>query len=325
MRKTGMFLGLVFFLVGCVVGISNSAAAAYPERAIEVIIPFGVGGGSDTAARAVAEGLKPLLKVPLILTNMPGGGATKGMLYVTQQPADGYMVMAVTPSHLIDAVKPKTRAHILRDFDPIIRIHVDTSAVTIAGDSKFKNLAELLDWGKKNPKMLKFAGTSPGGWSEIQTAAFFKKAGGVDVTFVPFDSGAEIKAAILGGHIHGAVEELAETLPLIEAGKLKSLVVIMDKRHPALPNVPCTAELGIPYTHGMMRAWGVKKGTPPDRIKYLHDVIKKSLDSPVYKKFVQENHLYARPGYLGPEDTRKSWDEEVKLYTEIMKDLGYVK
>ena len=225
---------------------------------------------------------------------------------------------------MIDAVKPKTRAHILRDFDPIIRIHVDTSAVTIAGDSKFKTLADLVEYGKKNPRMLKFAGTSPGGWSEIQTVAFFKKVG-VDVTFVPFDSGAEIKAAILGGHIHGAVEELAETLPLIEAGKLRSLAVIMEKRHPALPNVPCTAELGINYTHGMMRAWGVKKGTPPDRVKYLHDVIKRSLDSPVYKKFVQDNHLYARPGYLGPEDARKSWDDEVKLYTEIMKDLGYVK
>src|SRR5512139_3018073 len=83
----------------------NASWAAYPERAIELIIPFGVGGGSDTAARAVAEGLKPLLKVPLVLTNMPGGGATKGMLYASQQPADGYIVLAITPSHMIDAVK----------------------------------------------------------------------------------------------------------------------------------------------------------------------------------------------------------------------------
>ncbi|MCL5806959.1 MAG: tripartite tricarboxylate transporter substrate binding protein [Deltaproteobacteria bacterium] len=324
MKTTKIFVMAFLFLVGCVMGISTSAAAAYPDRAIEIIVPFGVGGGSDTAARAVAEGLKPLLKVPLVITNMPGGGATKGMLYVAQQPADGYEVLAITTSHLIDAVKPKTRAQLLRDFDPIMRIQWDTSAVTISGDSKFKTLADLIEYGKKNPKMLKFAGTSPGGWSEIQTVAFFK-AVGVVVTFVPFDSGAEIKAAIMGGHIHGAVEELAETLPLIEAGKLKSLAVIMEKRHPALPNVPCSAELGINYTHGLMRAWGVKKGTPPDRIKYLHDVIKKALDVPVYKKFVQDNHLYARQGYLGPEETRKYWDDEVKFFTEVLKDLGYVK
>ena len=324
MKTTKIFVMAFLFLVGCVMGISTSAAAAYPDRAIEIIVPFGVGGGSDTAARAVAEGLKPLLKVPLVITNMPGGGATKGMLYVAQQPADGYEVLAITTSHLIDAVKPKTRAQLLRDFDPIMRIQWDTSAVTISGDSKFKTLADLVEYGKKNPKMLKFAGTSPGGWSEIQTVAFFK-AVGVVVTFVPFDSGAEIKAAIMGGHIHGAVEELAETLPLIEAGKLKSLAVIMEKRHPALPNVPCSAELGINYTHGLMRAWGVKKGTPPDRIKYLHDVIKKALDVPVYKKFVQDNHLYARQGYLGPEETRKYWDDEVKFFTEVLKDLGYVK
>ena len=324
MKKSRVLFAAVLFLCGWVVGISTVESAAYPERAIQIIVPFGVGGGSDTAARAVGEGLKPLLKVPLVITNMPGGGATKGMLYVSQQPADGYTLMAITTSHLIDAVKPKTRSQLLRDFDPLMRIQWDTSAVTISGDSKFKTLADLVEYGKKKPKMLKFAGTSPGGWSEIQTVAFFKGVG-VEVTFVPFDSGAEIKAAIMGGHIHGAVEELAETLPLIKAGKLRSLAVIMEKRHPALPNVPCTAELGINYTHGLMRAWGVKKGTPPDRVKYLHDVVKKALDAPLYKKFVQDNHLYARQGYLGPEETRKYWDEEVKFFTATLKDLGYVK
>jgi tripartite-type tricarboxylate transporter receptor subunit TctC len=323
MKKVLFFVAFLF-VIGWVGGVGNASAAAYPERAIEINVPFGVGGGSDTAARAVAEGLKPLLKVSLVITNMPGGGATKGMLYVSQQPADGYSLLAVTTSHLIDSVKPKTRSELLRDFDPLMRIQWDTSAVSISGDSKFKTLADLIEYGKKNPRMLKFAGTTPGGWAEIQTVAFFKKVG-VEVTFIPFDSGAEIKAAIMGGHVTGAVEELAETLPLIEAGKLKSLAVIMEKRHPALPNVPCSAELGIDYTHGLMRAWAVKKGTPPDRFKYLHDVVKKSLDAPIYKKFVQDNHLYARPGYLGPEETRKYWGEEVKFFADVLKDLGYVK
>jgi len=263
-------------------------------------------------------------KYPLVINNMTGGGATKGMLYVSQQPADGYTVLAVTTSHLIDAVKPKTRAQILRDFDPLMRIQWDTSAILISGDSKFKTLADLVAYGKSKPKMLKFAGTSPGGWSEIQTVAFFKKCG-VEVTFIPFDSGAEIKAAIIGGHITGAVEELAETLPLVRAGKLKALAVIMEKRHPALPDVPSTEELKIDYTHGLMRAWAVKKGTPPDRHKFLHDWIKKALDTPMYKKFVDDNHLYARPGYLGPEETRKYWDQQIKFFGGVLKDLGYVK
>jgi len=315
----------MFFLLGLVFGNANTQAADYPERAIEILVPFGAGGGSDTAARAVVEGMKPLLKNGVLVNNMPGGGATKGMLYVSQQPADGYSVLAVTTSHLIDAAgKPKTRAHILRDFDPLCRIQWDTSAVTISGDSKFTTLAELVDFGKKNPKALKFAGTSPGGWSEIQTVAFFKKCG-VEVTFVPFDSGAEIKAAILGGHITGAVEELAETLPLIEAGKLKSLCVIMETRHPALPNVPCSKELGIDYTHGLMRAWAVKKGTPPERQKFLLEVIKKSLDHPMYVKFIKDNHLDARPGYLGPEETRKYMEEQVEFFTGVLQELGYVK
>jgi tripartite-type tricarboxylate transporter receptor subunit TctC len=118
---------------------------------------------------------------------------------------------------------------------------------------------------------------------------------------------------------------LAETLSFVQAGKLRALAVIMEKRHPALPDVPCTSELGVDYTHGLMRAWAVKKGTPPDRIKYLHDVIKKALDTPVYKKFVDDNHLYARPGYMGPEETRRYWEDEVKFFTDVLKELGYVK
>ena len=85
MKNSRVWFATALFLFGFVVGISTVEAAAYPERAIEIIVPFGVGGGSDTAARAVAEGLKPLLKVPLVITNMPGGGATKGMLHVSQQ------------------------------------------------------------------------------------------------------------------------------------------------------------------------------------------------------------------------------------------------
>ena len=324
MKKVKWFFLWSIFISVFVIGSWNIASAAYPERAIEIIVPFGVGGGSDVAARAVAEGLKPVLKVPLVITNMPGGAATKGMLHVAQQPADGYTVLAVTTSHLIDAVKPKTRAHIIRDFDPVMRIQWDTTAVFISAESKFKTIKDLVEYGKQNPRFLKFAGTSPGAWSEIQTVAFFKKVG-VEVTFVPFESGAEIKAAIIGGHIHGACEELAETLSFVQAGKLRALAVIMEKRHPALPDVPSTPELGIDYTHGLMRAWAVKKGTPPDRIKYLHDVIKKALDTPVYKKFVEDNHLYARPGYLSPEETRKYWEDEVKFFTNILKELGYVK
>lgn len=320
MRRAVCWTTFLFLLVG----LGGIAAADYPDRAIEILVPFGAGGGSDTAARALVEGIKPQLKHGVVVTNMPGGGATKGMLYVSQQPADGYTILAVTTSHLIDAANPKTRAHILRDFDPLCRIQWDTSSVTIAGNSKFKSFADLVEFGKKNPKALKFAGTSPGGWSEIQTVAFFKKAG-VEVTFVPFDSGAEIKAAILGGHITGAVEELAETLPLIQAGKLKSLCVIMEKRHPALPDVPCSKELGIDYTHGLMRAWAVRKGTPPERQAFLLDVIKKALEHPMYVKFVKDNHLDARPGFLGPEETRKYWEEQVAFFTQVLKELGYIK
>jgi len=264
------------------------------------------------------------LKVPVVVTNMPVGAGTRGMLHVAGLPADGYTILFTTSSHLIDAVKPKTRAHIMRDFDMLMRLQHDTTVVVVSADSRFKTLADLVDYGRKNPRFLKFAGTTPGAWAEIGTVGFFRKLG-VEVTFVPFESGAEIKAAILGGHIHGALEEVAESLPLVQAGKLRVLTTIMEKRHPALPDVPSTVELGIDYTHGLFRGLSLKKGTPPDRARFLHDAIRRAMDAPVYRKFLEDSQLHVRPGYLGPEAATKFAEGQLSFFTEVLRDLGYLK
>jgi tripartite-type tricarboxylate transporter receptor subunit TctC len=154
----------------------NATAADYPERAIEVLVPFGAGGGSDYGGAGGGGRMKPQLKNGVLVNNMPGGGATKGMLYISSSRLTGTAFCRHhLPSHRCG--QAQDAGNILRDFDPLCRIQWDTSAVTISGDSQFKTLADLVEWGRKTPKGLKFAGTSPGGWSEIQTVAFFKKCG----------------------------------------------------------------------------------------------------------------------------------------------------
>lgn len=300
---------------------TNGLTAAYPERPIEIIVPFGVGGGSDTAARAIVPALEKVLGAKIVVTNMPGGGATKGMLHVAQQPPDGYTILAITTSHFIDAVHPKARANLLDDFVPVARYQLDTTAVLVGAKTPFKNLKALIDYGMNNPRQIKFAGTSPGGWSEIQTLSFAKLAG-IKMTFVPYASGAEIKAAMLGGHIHGAMEEIAETLPLIKAGQIRALAMISESRHPALPDVPTTVEQGIKHTKGLTRGFAVRKGTPPDRVKLLADATRKAMEDPGYKKFEQENFLHLRMGYLPLDEFRKAWEGEVSFYREILKEVG---
>ncbi len=300
---------------------ASAMSAAFPERAIEIIVPFGVGGGSDTAARAIVPGLEKVLGAKIVVTNMPGGGATKGMIHVAQQPPDGYTILAITTSHFIDAVKPKARYSLLEDFVPVARYQLDTTAVLVGGKTPFKSLKELIDYGEKNPRQLKFAGTSPGGWSEIQTLSFAKLAG-IKVTFVPYGSGSEIKAAMLGGHIHGALEEVAETLPLIKGGQIRALAMISEARHPALRDVPTAVEQGINHTKGLTRGFAVRKGTPSDRVKLLAEAVRKAMEDPGYKKFERENFLHIRKGYLPLDEFHKTWEEEVGIYREILKEAG---
>jgi len=309
------YLALTLLLPG------SAWTAAYPERPIEIIVPFGVGGGSDTATRAIVPALEKVLGTKIVITNMPGGGATKGMIHVAQQPADGHTILAITTSHFIDAVKPKTRVSLLQDFVPVARYQLDTTGILVGAKTPFKTLKDLIDYGKKNPRQLKFAGTSPGGWSEFQTLSIAKLTD-IQITFVPYDSGAEIKAAMLGGHIHGAMEELAETLPLINAGQIRALAVISESRHPVLPDVPTTLEQGIKHTKGLTRGFALRKGTAPEQVKLLAEAVRKAMEEPSYKKFEQENYLHIRKGYLPLDDFRKAWEEEVNSYREILKGAG---
>ena len=295
--------------------------AVYPERPIGIIVPFGVGGGSDTAARAIVPALEKVLRVKIVVTNMLGGGGTKGMLHVAQQPTDGYTVLAITTSHFIDAAKPKARHNLLDDFVPVARYQLDTTGVLVGGKTPFKNLKDLIDYGGKNPRLLKFAGTSPGGWSEIQTLIFAKLAG-IKVTFVPYAAAAGIRDAMLGGHIHGALDEVTENLPLIKTGQIRALAMISESRHPALPDVPTSLEEGIKHTKSLARGFAVRKGTSPEQVKILAEAIRKAMEDPSYKKFEQENFLHIRKGYLPLDDFRKVWEEEVNLYGQTLRDAG---
>lgn len=320
-------LALIVFgvLVSCLLVLGEARqAVAFPERPLEIIVPFGVGGGGDTVSRALAEGVRPLLKVPVVITNMPGGGGTRGMLHVTGLPADGHTVLFVTTSHMIDAVKPRTRAHVLKDFEFLLRLQNDVVVLYVSADSRFKTLADLVEFGRKNPRFIRAGGTTPGGWSEIGAVAFFRKLG-VEITFVPFESGAEVHAAILGGHIHTAWDEVAESMGLIRAGRFRPLVTIMEKRHPVFPDVPSSVELGIDFTHGQTRYLVVRRGTPPERMKFLHDTFRRAMDHKTYRKLVADGMLEVRPGYLGPAEAAKFAEGQVTFFTEVLRELGHVK
>ncbi len=184
----------------------------------------------------------------------------------------------------------------------------------------------MIEYAKANPGKVQFTGTTPLSPDEI-VIQLFAKAAGIKVKYIPFDKAPETHAAVLGGHIDVLHEEPGVIMPLIESGKLRPLIVFSEERLPTEwgKNVPTARELGWDITLGRWRGLCVKKGTPPEIVNWLADVLKKATDSPIYREIAEKSLLTLRPGWKGPEEYGKFWDSEYKTYKEILDDLGYTK
>jgi len=292
----------------------------YPTRAIEVVVQYGAGGGSDIFARSLMMPARGILKVPINVTNLTGGAGVKASTYVLSQPADGYTIYNFSPEQLINTIFGREN---YKEFAPLCNVQQDESMFYVRAESPFKTIQDVIKYAKENPGKLQFTGTTAASPDEVIIMLFAKKAG-IKVKYIPFDAAPESHAAALGGHIDVLHEEPGVILSLIEAKKFRPLIVFTEKRLEKFPDVPTGRELGYDITMGRWRGLCVKKGTPQEIINYLADVFKKCANDPSYKAIAHANLLDLRPGWKEPEEYGKFWDEEYARYHEIFKELGYL-
>lgn len=312
--KRARFLALVGLIL---LALSGVAMAKFPEKPVTVIVPFGVGGGSDTFVRALQQPLSRALGVPVVVENIAGAGGVKGMVEAFNRPADGYTILQFTSSHLIASVAKRSEVDILKDFEVLCRGQQDLSVLWVSPNSQFKTFQELVDWAKANPKRLTIGGTSPGGFDDLRARVFAKNFG-IEITFVPFEGAAQIVSAILGGFLVAHLEEPLAISELVKAGKARPLVVFAPKRIDILPDVPAVKEFGVEDYMGVFRAFAVKKGTPPEAVKVLSEALKKALNDPEYLSFAEKT-LYdvKNNGYMdGP-----AFLEEMKKHAEFFSKV----
>jgi len=288
----------------------------FPSKTIEVANMFGPGGGTDVFVRTLAIDARRLLKVPIVVTNMTAGQGVAATKYVLDQPADGYTLLAFGPEQIFNAILGRID---YKEFEGVMMCQQDQSMFYVSKDKgKFKTIQEVIQFAKSNPGKIKIAGTGAAGFDEVLVNQFNKKAG-IDIPYIPYESASEAKAALVGGHIDLLHEEPGVIISLIDAGTVVPIVAFTEERLKRFPNVPTAREVGIDITMGRWRGLAVKKGTPKEIIKTLHDGFKKAMESDVYKAVNHSQLLDLRPGYLNSEDFTKFWAAEDKLYGEILK------
>lgn len=320
---------LIFSLVAC--GNSNNsgsedkgnndkAALDYPKRAIEIIVPFGAGGSADMMTRQLANMMGDYIDKPVNVINKAGGGGVDGMNYVAQAPADGYTVLQITPSHAIAEALERPNADLTGGFVPVANFQKDIQLFGVAKDSPFNTIDEVLEYAKENPGELKIGGTSPGGLDNYMADGFAEEAG-IELTYVPYNSAAETKAAVLGGELDIYQDKVISFLTMVRAGEIKPLVVLHDERLEMideLKDVPTTVEKGINFTQGSWRGFAVKAGTPQEIVDYLEDVIEKVYNSDVYREAAEKDMSDIIPGFIGQEEYGQMWKDEIAKFKKIL-------
>lgn len=299
---------------------STKAALGYPKRAIEMVVPFGPGGSADLMARTVAQLMNKITEKPVNVVNKAGGGSITGMMYAFEQPADGYTLLEITPSVPIIEAQKTAPINFSENFIPIGNFQIDIQSFAILKKNpKFSNLDEMLAYAKKNPGKVTIGGTSPGGLDDYM-AQGFADAAGIKLLYIPYNSAAETKSALLGGEIDIYQDKLISFLQMLQSDSVVPIVTLYDRRLSEvdeMKNVPCTVEKGINFTQGSWRGYAVKKGTPKEIVDYLENLLKQVYDSPEYKASAAQDRSDIIPGYINAEAYGKLWNSELAGFKKI--------
>jgi tripartite-type tricarboxylate transporter receptor subunit TctC len=280
-------------LVGLVMGMSVAlgAQAAYPEKAITVVVPFPPGGSTDAIARAIGPKITARLGQPWIIDNRPGATGAIGASLVKRAAPDGYTVLVASIG--VYAVNPWLQKKLtydpMKDFE-LLTVAVRAPNVLVTNSNMPVNsLPEMIAHLKKNPGKVTFA-SAGNGTSDHLTAELFWQKSGTSGLHVPYKGGAPAITDLLGGQVDASFININTALPYIKAGKLKVLAVTGDRRAAVLPNVPTLSEAGVQGVD--IFSWqgvAAPKGLPKDVKAKLHDAVVAALNEPDIKgKLVEQ-------------------------------------
>jgi tripartite-type tricarboxylate transporter receptor subunit TctC len=275
-------------LAALLVAAATTAQAQYPNRPVQLIVPWGAGGGTDATARIIAALLEKELKQPFNVVNRTGGSGVVGHDAIAKAPADGYtlglITVEITMMHHVGLTQLKHT-----DYTPIGLVNADPAAVNVRADSPYKSVKDLLAAIKANPGKMKASGTGQGGIWHLAIAGLLKEQG-IDpnaLPWVPSNGAAPGMQDMIAGGVDVVPCSIPEARPMIDAGKARALV-IMDANPPAIyPNVPTLQkEIGSKWAIAAWRVIAAPKGIPADAQKTLVTALKKVYDSKEYKDFM---------------------------------------
>jgi tripartite-type tricarboxylate transporter receptor subunit TctC len=263
------------------------AQEKFPTRPIDVIVPWGPGGGADQLARLTAKIAEPMLKTSLPVVNVPGATGATGMAKLLADQADGY-AMAVYIADTNALLAGESPRWAVNDITPIAVMMQCPSFLFVAEGGRINDWAQLEKEARAKPKTLKVATLGFGSVDDMTLSYLESK--GIQVVEVPYAKPSERYVSVIGGHVDALYEQAGDVRQFITNKQIKPVIIFAKKRLPAFPDVPCSSELGFDITLPQFRSFVVKSGTAPERVKALSDAMAQVAATSEYKAFLDEQY-----------------------------------
>jgi tripartite-type tricarboxylate transporter receptor subunit TctC len=298
------------------------AQAAYPDRAIKLVVPFAAGTTTDIVGREIGQALSASLAQPVVIDNVAGVGGSLGSERVAKGPRDGYtLLLGTVGTH---AINPGLYASVgydpLRDFAPIGFVGYTPMLVVAAPDFPANNIGELIGLAKAKPGKVTFA-SAGNGTSNHLAGELLKVLSGADMLHVPYKNGTQALTDVMGGQVSIMFYHIPAVMQHIKAGKLKALGIASFKRSPAMPAVVPIAEQGYPGFD--MNPWWVlyaPDGTPVAVVDRLRSTFQKFYQQPEFVALLAAQGMEGRP--LAPDELNQFLRSELPKWAKLVKDSG---
>jgi tripartite-type tricarboxylate transporter receptor subunit TctC len=267
-------------LLTAVTVVPRPVAAQFPERPIELVVPWAAGGRADIIMRLFAASAGRHLPQPVVVVNKPGGSGATGTIAVMNAPADGHTLLAATVGG--NVIRPLTASLPYRhdSFAPVGQIAASTVVLASKADRPWKNLAELVADAKRRGTPPTFA-CPVGSLPHIAMLAVAQR-GGVDLRLVPQQGDGPSVTAVLGGHVDTIIGTPAAILPHLKTGDMRALATFGESRDPILADVPTATEQGFPVVATPWTGLAAPKGTPPAVLARLRQVFEAVMRDPEF-------------------------------------------
>jgi tripartite-type tricarboxylate transporter receptor subunit TctC len=298
-----------------------AAAQDFPVKPIRLIVPFPAGGPNDIIARVIGQRMSELTNQPVLIENRGGQGGVLGTDAVAKANPDGYTIAISSAGAL--AISPsmeKVAYETLKDFQPITLIATVPEMLVVATNVPARDINELVALAKAQPGKLNFASSGPGSLPHL-AGELLKLTAKIDIVHVPYRGAAPAVNDLIGQQVQMAFLDLPALLPQIKAGTLKPIVMGSPERAPTAPEVPTTAEAGMPALrvenwYGMV----APAATPPAIVAALNRIaIEAMRDSAVKEKLASQGATLIGDT---PEHFRTFIESETAKWAKVIRDAG---